>query len=253
MRARFIFKRLRQRKEAHIHLAVEHKVHVGPVAVVLVPLQAALHLHKVLKGDVPAPVSLPLGYIQRRADADQGVAGHNACNRVGEALGHTPAEQLRLRRDTLPVALSHDRALMQHHECERRTAVGPLVHQRPGYRFQAGSGLRVARRQSFRPQRIGRERILLREERLTVLAAQQRDAVALTIGGGRFGPQEAARHRLVLVIHLVAVELYEGEMKVEGLHVGSIPPRHKHRRSQILGSIARNDGHQGVQIQAPPD
>ena len=173
---------------------------------------------------------------------------------TGNALAHAPTQQARIPCDSLPVAFRHDATLMQDDEGERRTVVILLVHERFRQGFQTGPQGGIA--QGERPRIAGLlegQRELLRLQFVDSLPAQQRDAVPVPVHGRGLCPEETARHGLVLIVHLVLIELDEGEVEVQRLHVGLIPSGDEHRRGEVLGSIPRDDGHEGIQIQASAD
>ena len=155
--------------------------------------------------------------------------------------------------EALAIPLGHHLALVQDHEGEGRPVVGVVVDQGLGDGREPRREGGVAGLQEVRAFGLGGEGILLRLEFRGLLAAEQRDAVSFAPSGDGLAPEEAARHRLVLEVHLVAGELDEGEVEVEGLHVRRFPPGDENVRRKVLGRIARDDGQQGVQVEAAAD
>ena len=78
MCARLVFQRLREGIETHVAFDVKHDIDVRTSAIVLVPLQSALHLHQVVKGDGFPSVSLPFWNVHRSMNIDETVLHHNA-------------------------------------------------------------------------------------------------------------------------------------------------------------------------------
>ena len=141
--------------QAHVFRLVEHDVHVGAVAVVLVPLQAALHLQEVVQGNGAAPVGLPFGDAEGGVDVYQGIPCHYAGEGAGEALTHAPAQELGFRAYAFAVTLGHDAALVQYHKGERSAAIGLFIYESLGDGLQLCRSCRVSLRQELREVGIG--------------------------------------------------------------------------------------------------
>ncbi len=115
---------------------MQHQVHVGAGAVVLVPLEAALHLEEVVQGDILPPIILPLGNIHGCVDIHKAVTGHNTRKGAGKTLSHAPAKQFGIRADAFVVTLRHHLPFMKGHEGEGMAVVASIVHQCLGDRLQ---------------------------------------------------------------------------------------------------------------------
>ena len=171
---------------------------------------------------------------------------HHADERIGEALRHAPTEELGVWSYALVVTFCHHTALVQHHEGKGMAVIGTLADEGLSDRGEACCDGGVALRQWVLRFIKHSHREALCSELIGSGAAQQGYAVALAVGGGRFAPKEAAGDSLVIIVHLVAGVADEGEVQVECFDVFCLATRNEHRRSKILGSIARYDGQQSI-------
>ena len=128
-----------------------------------------------------------------------------------------------------------------------------FIDQFRGDGFQPQGQGGVAVRQPLGDRHGGRERIRLRLQVRQTAAAEQRDAPAVPVNRGGLAPEEAARHRPGLPVNPVPRIADKGKIEVKSFYISLFPAGYKDGGGQVLGRIARDDGHQAVQVQATPD
>ena len=131
-----------------------------------------------------------------------------------------------------------------------RKKIFPLIDKSLGDGIEPGRKGRIPGMQHMDALRFFFQREGFRLQAGSLLSPKKGHAISLPVGSRGLGPKKAAGNRLVLIVHLVAIEADERKMEVQLLHIGRVPAGNEYGRCQILGGIACDDGQEAVQPEA---